>query len=402
MTKTTKTRRRGALLSNLAIVLTVAVWAGATTSCSRSVGAKQARADRSASAARPGSAADADGTGSGAGAVLRVGSESVSAADLVPLVRSEIARTTGVGGIQPPIGVAAQAAGAVLRDRVGEMLLYQEAASGVTKQAEQGIAAFVDARIREIVSLEHGGVQRRYERYLAENGSSIDEERQRIRRRLIIDAHLEEEIRPGVEEPTRSQLVAEFERRRERAAAAPEKRRMSLIDLRVDRFLPENGLIPTAAERAAAREECKSVALQALSSIRGGRAFAEVAREVSHGLRASTGGAWPLIGKEDVRERFQPAIDALYSMKVGEVSEPIETDEGFFLVRCDEIDGPPNDSFVEAQPDLREGLMQARFMELVTESIEELRRKRNVTDFDLEVFHRDLVRAVMMSYEAGK
>lgn len=401
MMTTTKTRRCGALLSNLAVCLTGAACAAAASSCSRSVGAKQARANRASNAARVSSAADANGGGGGAGAVLRVGSESITAAELVPLVRAEIARSTGVSGIQPPIGVVAQAAGNVLRDRVGEMLLYQEAAAGVTKQAEKGLSAYVDARIREVVSLEHGGVQRRYERYLAENGSSIDEERERIRRRLIIDAHLEEEIRPGVEEPTRSQLVAEFERRRERAAAAPEKRRMSLIELRVDRFLPEGASMPTAAERAAAREECKSVAMQALSSVRSGRAFAEVAREVSHGLRASTGGAWPSIGKEDVRERFQPAVDALFSMEVGEVSEPIETDEGFFLVRCEEIDGPADESFVEAQPDLREGLMQARFMELVTESVEELRRKRNVTDFDLEVFHRDLVRAVMMSYEAS-
>lgn len=400
MTERTTGIERRRNRSGTILVLAGALCAATVSSCSQPAGAKKkARAAKGANIT-----ASSNGvaeSSAGEEAVLRVGSESVSAAELVPLVRSEIARATGVSGIRPPIGVAAEAAGRVLRDRVGEMLLYQEAAAAVTKQAEAGLSAFVDARIREVVSLEHDGVQRRYERYLEENGSSIEKERERIRRRLIIDTHLEEAIRPAIEEPTRAQLVAEFERWKQRAEASPEKRRMSLIDIRVERFLPGGVTAPSAAEHTAAREEARSVAMQALSSIRGGREFAEVAREVSHGLRASTGGVWPMIGREDVREKYQPAADALFSLPIGEVSEPIETDEGFFLVRCDEIDGPATESFVEAQPELRESLMQARFMELVTESIEKLRRKRNVTDFDLEVFHRDLVRAVMNDYDAG-
>lgn len=89
----------------------------------------------------------------------------------------------------------------------------------------------------------------------------------------------------------------------------------------------------TAADTAAARRKV----LELRAEITGGADFAEVAqRESADTVSGSRGGE---LGR-GARGRFVPAFeDAAYRLRVGEISQPVETQFGYHLIRVDEKKG---------------------------------------------------------------
>jgi parvulin-like peptidyl-prolyl isomerase len=166
---------------------------------------------------------------------------------------------------------------------------------------------------------------------------------------------------------------------------------MSLIDVRIMEFLPDGVTEPTRGAYEAAKSEARAEALHLLQSIKLGTPFEQIARASSHGLHAAEGGDWGWIHRGMVRERFVPAVDELYRLHEGEVGGPVETPEGFFIVRCDKIDPGYDPDFEEAQPRLIDAYLQDHYGDMVTEHVAELRKKSGIDMRTLERFHMAVV-----------
>jgi len=288
----------------------------------------------------------------------------------------------------------------LINDRLGEVLLYQDASLRMPTEAGGRIDSFVDAEIRRIVTTEHEGIQRRYEKALAEEGRTLEEARDELRRQMTISAYLEQEFRPKLGEPTRNELVAVFEENKQKWQR-PARRKMSLIDIRVLEFLPDGVDAPTREQLDAARAQARSVAEDAVESLRMGTSFAELARRWSHGLHAGDGGAWGWIERGMLRERFTPAVDTLYRLGEGEVGGPIETPDGFFVVRCDQIDPGFDANFENIQPQLQEEYQRSAFARLVSKHVAELREKCAIDVRTLERFHMAVVQSALAYRASG-
>jgi len=280
----------------------------------------------------------------------------------------------------------------LINDRLGEALLYHDALLRIPKGADERLSKMVDDRIRELVTTEYDGVQRRYEQALAAKGRTLEQERQQRLRQLTISAYLNQDFKAKIEEPTRSELMDIFEKRKDEWRRPPQ-RKMSLIDLRILKYLPKGVTEPTRDQYEQAKSEARAEAQRIIEDARLGTPFDELAKKHSDGLHADDGGEWGWIKRGMVRDRFVPAVDELYRLDEGAVGGPVETNDSIFIVRCDEIDPGYDPDFETAQPRLKEAYQQEKYAKLVGEHIAELREKSGITIHTLERFHAAVVAA---------
>ena len=317
---------------------------------------------------------------------IKVGTETLRAAELWNGLGDELSTQSKALPDSEFRRFLEQRAAQLLADRIAEMLLYQKASARLGGNSEKGIDRFVDAEIRKTVTEDYGGVQRRYEKELESRGTTLDDAREKLRREIIIAGFLEAEIKPKIGEPTRDELQLAFDAERD-SLRKKERRAMSLITVRVLDELPKSVVEPTREELANARDRARAKMRTVLDELRAGGDFADLARRYSSDLHAADGGAWGWVSKGSVRERFEPAVDALYAQRATEVSDIVETPDDFFLVRCGEIDAGNEPTFESSQPELKSRHVRKAQNKLIGELIIELRALAHIEITDLENLH---------------
>ncbi len=114
-----------------------------------------------------------------------------------------------------------------------------------------------------------------------------------------------------------------------------------------------------------------------------GPVFADIAKAKSHGITASAGGVhdWTTRGAL----RSTKIDEALFSLEVGQMSDVIETEIGFHIIRVLERKEAGRTPFTEAQADIRKTLETQGKKELVNVELDKLRDKSRIwTVFDGE------------------
>jgi peptidyl-prolyl cis-trans isomerase C len=199
----------------------------------------------------------------------------------------------------------------------------------------------------------------RFEGILAQQGLTPDLVRQNIRTGRKVDK-LVEKIVAGIPDPTEDELRGHFE------AHAGQYRVPEQAEVR-------HILIKSHSERGEDRDVARSTLLGIRDRIAGGADFAELAAAHSQcpsGRQSGGSLGWV------VRGSLVPAIDkAVFSMRVGELSEIIETKLGFHLVnKLAEQPARPAE-FVEVRDRILEFLRHARRGEAITAYVGELKEK---------------------------
>lgn len=325
-------------------------------------------------------------------AILTINSESFTADEVLKPARRELLEAASRYTPEDYDRYVAQSVIQLVRDRLVDVVLYQKAGLRLSTQEEEAIAAMADAELRQRVAAEGGGTQHEYEKALLERGTTLQEERERIRRQIVVQRYLQLNILPKVPEPTRTQLLALFESRRDEFGQ-PERRRMSLIEVRILNHLPEGVAAPTRDQQEEARRTARHIADRAHDQLRSGRDFADVARELSEGVAAQDGGQWGWVGRDTVRPRWQPAVERLYTLGAGELSEVLPTDEGFFIVRCDEIQLAVEPQFEALQPQLVEAFRTDAYNVQIGKLIEELVRQARIDPPNIQDFVEAVIAA---------
>lgn len=112
-----------------------------------------------------------------------------------------------------------------------------------------------------------------------------------------------------------------------------------------------------------------------------GPVFSKMSKEHSHGFTAKKGGVHDWTTKGALRNK---AVDqALFSLEVGQLSNIIETEQGFHIVRVLERKEAGRTPFTEAQAEIRKQLESGRKEKLVRAELAKLRKQSRVwTVFD--------------------
>jgi len=121
------------------------------------------------------------------------------------------------------------------------------------------------------------------------------------------------------------------------------------------------------------KDDAAALAQQVLAQAKAGKDFGELAKQYSQDPGSAPNGGD--LGWADRNSFVKPFADALFSMKVGEISGPIKTQFGYHIIRLDEIQQGKTKSFEEARPELEAQLRRDHATDRFGEIQEQLQSK---------------------------
>ena len=211
-------------------------------------------------------------------------------------------------------------------------------------------------------------------------GTSLPDMQRQFNERTIASEWLRQ-LAPKPKDVTYDELVAYYKEHEEQGEYdQPAQARWEELMVRFDRF----GGNRAAAWKAIA--ELGNLVWQRVAANPGlrGAVFTELAPQKSHGLTAKQGGAHDWTTKGALRHEKIDA--ALFSLEVGQLSDIIETDQGYHIVRVLERKDAGRIPFTEAQADIRKQLQNGRKQELIKGEMVRLRKESSVwTIFDGDI-----------------
>jgi len=165
-----------------------------------------------------------------------------------------------------------------------------------------------------------------------------------FKRDLLVDLYFQQYLR---ERNTEENQKKYYEEKKERYTS-PKMVRISVI------------LVNTV-------DEAKEI----LKKAQEGEDFAELAKKYSKDSSAGKGGDFGFRSQKALRKEF---ADAAFSMKTGEISNYIKTDDGYFIIKVTDCRGERIATFEEVKPKIASEYMN----KILTERISEIRKAVNI------------------------
>lgn len=267
-----------------------------------------------------------------------------------------------------------------VQEEIGSVLIYAEAVAKLQDDQKKSLDASVDKEVAGMLAREFEGSEAKLDAHLREYGLTREQFRSNVKRSLVVRQYTREKMMPQVQ-IRRDELLAEYRRNIARYST-PATRELLLIELPFEKFLPE-GLTWVKAsppEKAAAKLKAMRQAREAHAAL-AQQSFADVARAYSLGLHADTGGSWGMLGRP-LQAPYDQLSKRAFEFSSGQVSEPIETDTGWYIVGCGAIEPEQQRSFAEVQDQIRAQLMEKRFSRLSADYVVRLAEKATITSLE--------------------
>ncbi len=185
---------------------------------------------------------------------------------------------------------------------------------------------------------------------------SKPEDRKSIKEQLMLLHVVDREVRGNV-------MVAEREMQR---FYEEHKSRFSLPEeYRISQIL----IVPRAAEE---RAEARSRAAAVYTQVKRGTDFGDLAIRHSDGAEASRGGSLGYVRQGEVLPQIERVLT---SLQPGDITEPVETPQGFHIIRLDEKKPPQFRPFPEIKAEVQTLLYQQKTEDLYQAWIAGLKKK---------------------------
>ena len=114
-----------------------------------------------------------------------------------------------------------------------------------------------------------------------------------------------------------------------------------------------------------AKEQIETI----LQKARDGNDFAELAKQYSQGPSKDKGGYLGTFGRESM---VKPFADKAFSMKAGEISDPVRTRFGWHIIKVEKVNEATTTPFDEAKNDIRKKLIDERAKQLAYDAAESI------------------------------
>lgn len=262
-----------------------------------------------------------------------------------------------------------------LKLRLRGILLYQAAMRNPDERVTQQIDFKVE-KLRNEFLATYDNSPAKTERALRQQGTTLQRELDRKRREEVITIYERRKFLPQVH-TTRKELMRYY-RENEDEFSLPGKVHMKLIEVRPEKLL-ENPSRADEHQRQLAREKALAKAEEAFGRLRRGFDFEAVATDYSDGIKAKKGGDWGdmtpgSFGVEQIN-------DALKEMEAGQISEVIETERSFYIVKAENIRRPQTITFEQAQEQIRRKIDSEKIHQLQTDHLKELFDEASISHY---------------------
>lgn len=204
--------------------------------------------------------------------------------------------------------------------------------------------------------------------------------RSEYERQLQLRNMTEADLRKAVEESLMAEKLQEKLAQRLQVTDEEVARAYEQVKLRQILIRPQQA---TEAGRKAA----ESRARQLVQRLRNGADFAELARQESddEATRAQ-GGELGFVGHGALPEAVE---EVAFKLKPGAVSDPIQTDEGYYIIQVLEKKEPKGQAFEEAKPGLVEQIRREKADENFARWFADLRSSASISILDPQLAARD-------------
>ena len=247
----------------------------------------------------------------------------------------------------------------VLNQLIAGELMYQVSQKTPVADLEKQ----VDVKLNEIKANFKSGED--FEKGLKEQGLSVKELKELIRRNAVIDNHIEKVIVPSVKVTDAD--LKDFYDKNPSSFTAPEQVRASHILVTVD---------PKAT--ADDKKKAKATIDEILAQLKGGADFAKLAQEKSACPSSKQGGDLGFFGKGQMVKPFE---DAAFSLKPGELSGVVETQFGYHIIKVTEKKVAEKIALEKVKDRLSESLKRKKVGEAVSALLEESKKKSKIEVF---------------------
>lgn len=238
---------------------------------------------------------------------------------------------------------------------IGTKLLLDEAGRLDIPVAD----AEVDAQVERIV--QQVGGREAFAAALAQQNTGEAAFREQVRRGKRVDKLVEKAV-AGVAEPTEADIQAYFEEHKSEFAKG-------------ERVLAQHILISPDGDTQTSKEEAKAKIGAIRERVAAGKAFADEAAAHSMCPSGKEGGSLGWFGRGMMVPEFDQAA---FSMKVGEVSDIIETQFGYHIICKTDHEEAGAAEFDDVREQIRDLIRHARRGEAMTVYVEELKAKAKI------------------------
>ncbi len=285
-----------------------------------------------------------------------------------------------------------------VQEEVGTILVHQKAIAKLDDSQKEQVEKAADREVESRVARDYGGSLARLEHELAQYGVTKERFREALKRRLVVRQYSFETFAPQ-NTLRRDELIRYYEEHTDQFSSR-ETREFWLIEAPFEKFLDEGQAWETASNRERARAKLGAVRhIRAAHEALAARSFEDVAKEFSRGPNAEDGGAWGAIG-EPLKKPYDELSKRIFEMSSGQVTEPIEAETGWYIVKCGDIKPAVQKSFSEAQDEIRAKMRETRFNQLASDYIFKLARKATIVGID-DFIAAAVTRALDPSWPVG-
>jgi hypothetical protein len=297
------------------------------------------------------------------GFVLAVGGETITAEELITERSLEyfrpIAQQSSLEQFKeqarPPLEQ-------IIVDKVSDILLHQKAKRQAGDNIEDRLEKIVDREVRKFVaSFDYDYAKA--EEALQEKGMDWKGFREYQRKLILSQSYIASQL-PAETALTYSELVESYDEMKEKVFLRPAQITFRLIDIEVSK-------VELNDPNKSRREQAKELADELATQIKEGQDFGNLARQYSHGYRASSGGLWKPVHPESLAEPYDILSSEAERMEAGEIAGPIEASGHIFIMKLEEKTA----KMFEPLEDVQKEVESAIHLERRRTALEELGKK---------------------------
>jgi peptidyl-prolyl cis-trans isomerase C len=198
------------------------------------------------------------------------------------------------------------------------------------------------------------------------NNLTIEKIKMNLKKNITIQSYLDNEVIAKIE--IKEDEMKSFYEANKKQYEADEQVKASHILIKVEEGATQEQKDEAMKEVAKVQERLKA-----------GEDFADVAKEMSKGPSAPRGGDLGFFGRNQMVKPFETAA---FALNAGEVSDLVETQYGYHIIKVYEKKAAQAKSYDEVKPEIEESLKRQGFQASITKLIDDLKAKATIEIHD--------------------
>jgi parvulin-like peptidyl-prolyl isomerase len=284
------------------------------------------------------------------GFVLAVGQETITADDISGPLIQRLTPVAQQNSFDDFVDQAMPAVAMTLRDKIADILLYQQAKNAAPEEIDEQLDKAVESEMRRFI-VSFGGDYAKAEAFLKNYyGMGWKEFRDYQCRIILSSSYLHGKLaeeKPVTYSEIRQYYDLHSEQYRKDATIT-----IRLIDIDVTKV--------TADANTPRNEAAAKLAAELMEQLDSGEDFGALATQYSNGYRAPAGGLWQPVKPQSLAQPYDVLATKAEQMTVGEIAGPVEAKGHIFIMKLEGKEAGSVVPFEDVQDEIAQRITMER------------------------------------------